>query len=295
MAATPSESSPPFGICGKHEGVKKQIQKAGELIAAPAYPFSPRDLFLDLRSRLADEHGSPMQFDRLAQMIGKYKSTTHAWFETYHHPHILAFMLLLERLSPEQRGAFLENHCRTYPTLFHPRLAHNSENIFILRDLLARNKGLSILTGTPSARHFVFTALGHAAKLASKKVAAVAGIDLRRPTQFVPVENLVYIDHALAPNQIRRLTLEVWPSVLVSRARVLLLNRVWSAVPSVREDILRCASSKHVFIAEEDAPDWRRVRNTMRSPIHVVTLSSAPANSQRIRVRCRLLQSGKAQ
>src|SRR5271154_7021102 len=98
--------------------MKPQIEKTGQLITAPAYPFSARDLFSDLRSRLADEHGCLMKFDRLAQMIGKYKSTTHAWFENYHPPHILAFMLLIERLSPEKRLAFLEKHCRAYPTLF---------------------------------------------------------------------------------------------------------------------------------------------------------------------------------
>ena len=268
--------------------MKPQIQKTGKVTTAPAYPFSPRDLFRDLRSQLADEHGSPMQFDRLAQMAGKYKSTIHAWFETYHHPHIMAFMLLLERLSPDRRRCFLENHCRVYPTFFHPQLAHDSENLLIMRDLLSRKTGLSIINGPAGAQHFVFTALGHAVKLASRKACAVAGIDLSRPTKFVPVENLVYIDPTLPLEDIRKHILAALRRVLVSRAPVLLFNDVWSMVPSVREDILRCAVNKHVIIANEAAPDWEKAGDAIGAAVHMVSISCVQASNRGIRVRLRL-------
>ena len=35
----------------------------------------------------------------------------------------------------------------------------------------------------------------------------------------------------------------------------LFFNRVWSSVPEVREDLLRCAGFKHVVIAEEGPSD----------------------------------------
>jgi hypothetical protein len=42
----------------------------------------------------------------------------------------------------------------------------------------------------------------------------------------------------------------MWPRVLTSGAPRLFFNRVWSSVPEVREDLLRCAGFKHVVIAE---------------------------------------------
>ena len=50
-------------------------------MTAPGYPFSARDIFGDLRSRLAAEHRHPMSFERLAKMLGRSKSTTYNWFE----------------------------------------------------------------------------------------------------------------------------------------------------------------------------------------------------------------------
>jgi hypothetical protein len=50
-------------------------------MTAPGYPFSARDIFGDLRSRLAAEHRRPMNFERLAKMLGRSKSTTYNWFE----------------------------------------------------------------------------------------------------------------------------------------------------------------------------------------------------------------------
>jgi len=51
-------------------------------MTAPGYPFSARDIFGDLRSRLAAEHRPPMSFERLAKMLGRSKSTTYNSFDT---------------------------------------------------------------------------------------------------------------------------------------------------------------------------------------------------------------------
>jgi hypothetical protein len=54
---------------------------------------------------------------------------------------------------------------------------------------------------------------------------------------------------------VRRLTQRIWPRVLTSGAPRLFFNRVWSSVPEVREDLLRCAGFKHIVIAEEGPSD----------------------------------------
>jgi len=223
-------------------------------IVPPAYPFTARQLFGQLRSRLADEHQNHPSFERLARMIGRPTSTTHHWFGMYDHPHVIGFMALLERLSSASRLAFIEMHCRVLPTLADPRLAHSPEQDFRFADLLNQAAGLTAVTGgTDYSRTFLLTALGHSFRRCDGRQKPPAGIDVHQPRLFVPVTSLTYIDDSLALHRIRELTLKVWPRIMTSNARLLLFNRVWSLVPEVREDLLRCAQRKNVVIAEERA------------------------------------------
>src|ERR1039458_9723299 len=52
-------------------------------------------------------------------------------------------------------------------------------------------------------------------------------------------------------------------------------NGVWSAVPEVRDDLLRCARFKHVIIADQGTPDVRYLKAKASTPIHVLTLSAS--------------------
>jgi hypothetical protein len=257
-------------------------------MTAPGYPFSARDIFGDLRSRLAAEHRRPMSFERLAKMLGRSKSTTYNWFDIFHHPQVLGFLCLLERLPPAERQCFIEAHCRAYPTLDDPRLAHAPGKTGQLLELLDQKAGLTIITGgTDFSRTFVFTALAHAASRADGKLPAAAGIDLHRSNLFVPVESLIYIVGDLDPDHARRLTQRIWPRVLTSGAPRLFFNRVWSSVPEVRDDLLRCAGFKHVVIAEEGALDMGDLKTRVSTPIHVLTLSTAQTVPEGILVNCR--------
>jgi len=214
----------------------------------PGYPFSARDIFGDLRSRLAAEHRRPMSFERLARMLGRSKSTTYNWFDIYHHPHVLGFLCLLERLPPAERQSFIEAHCRAYPTLEDPRLAHAPGKAAKLLELLDQKAGLTIITGgTDFSRAFVFTALAHTASRADGKLPAAAGIDLHRSNLFVPVESLIYIAEDLGPDHARRLTQRIWPRVLTSGAPRLFDNRVWSSVPFLVDVSILVAAGRARF------------------------------------------------
>ena len=163
-----------------------------------------------------------------------------------------------------------------------------------LLELLDQKAGLTIITGgTDFSRTFVFTALAHAASRADGKLPAAAGIDLHRSNLFVPVESLIYINGDLGPDHARRLTQRIWPRVLTSGAPRLFFNRVWSSVPEVREDLLRCAGFKHVVIAEEGALDVGDLKTRVSTPIHVLTLSTAKSVPERILVNCRRVQRAK--
>ena len=107
------------------------------------------------------------------------KSTTYNWFDIFHHPQVLGFLCLLERLPPAERQSFIEAHCRAYPTLDDPRLAHAPRKAAKLLELLDQKAGLTLITGgTDFSRTFVFTALAHAASRAGGKLLSGAGIDL---------------------------------------------------------------------------------------------------------------------
>jgi len=73
----------------------------------------------------------------------------------------------------------------------------------------------------------------------------------------------------------------------------LFFNRVWSSVPEVREDLLRCAGFKQVVIAEEGPADVGDLKTRVSTPIHVLTLSTAQSVPERILVNCRRVQRAK--
>jgi hypothetical protein len=227
-------------------------------------------------------------------MLGRSKSTTYNWFDVFHHPHVLGFLCLLERLPPAERHSFIEAHCRAYPALNDPRLTHAPGKTGELLELLDQKAGLTIITGgTDFSRAFVFTALAHAASRADGKLPAAAGIDLHRSNLFVPVESLICIAEDLGPDHARRLTHKIWPRVLRSGAPRLFFNRVWSSVPEVRDDLLRCAGFKHVVIAEEGVLDVGDPKTRVSSPIHVLTLSASKSVPEEILVNCRRVQRAK--
>jgi hypothetical protein len=73
----------------------------------------------------------------------------------------------------------------------------------------------------------------------------------------------------------------------------LFFNRVWSSVPEVRDDLLRCAGLKHVVIAEERALDVGDLKTMVSTPIHVLTLSTVKSVPEGILVNCRRVQRAK--
>jgi hypothetical protein len=263
------------------------------LIRPPAYPFTARDLLGELQVRLSNGPGQPLSFERLGKMVGRSKSTVHHWFTIYCHPHLLAFMCLLERLTPGQRQEYIEAHCRTFPTLNHPALVHSSATGRKLIELLEQQAGLTIVTGgTEFYRSFMLTALGHTYCQSTGRDPSVVGLDLVRPGRYVPIPSVVYIDGAIGLKQVRQLTCEVWPKLLTSPAPLLVLNGVWSSLPEVRRDVVRCSGHKHVILAEGGEIDLADMKNKFHAPVHVLSLSTATHVKQGIRVDCRCIKRG---
>jgi len=173
----------------------------------PAYPYTARDLFGELRSQLTAELQRPMTYRRLAKIMGESKSAIHRWFEFSAHPQVSALFCLLERLSPARRHAFIAAHCRVNPTLAHPRLAHAPAKISKIMELLRQPAALTLIGGgvTESTRTFLATAIGAAHGGSTANRPSIAGIDMHRPANFVPVPGLLYVDGTQEPKRVRQL------------------------------------------------------------------------------------------
>jgi len=277
-----------------NDQIRRFVETAQGIAKTPAYPFSARELLHDLRAELQANQDTLLTYHRLARIIGRSVSTTHYWLAIFLHPQVLGFMTLLERLTPEQRRDYIETHCRDFPTLDHPHLNCDPGAVRKMRSLLEQEAGLSVVVGTDSLRTFLLTALGHTACSAGPQN-SVVGIDFHRPRRFVPVETVVYVDESTGIAQMRNLTQRLWPTMITSSARMLLLNGVWSLVPEMQEEILRCASFKHVVIAEEAIPDLAGQKGQIPTPIHALTVSRSERLPRALQVKCRRLDWSRSQ
>lgn len=233
-------------------------------IGPPAYPRHARELFADLRLQIESELQRGLSFQRLGAMIGQPRSTTHYWFEVYDHPHVIAFVALLEWLSPCRRQEFIEKHCRVLPSLSDPRLARFQPQV---RELLLSTKqrtGLTILTGgTEGLRTFLVTAFCHTLEPRSRRQRQIAGIDVHLPDDIVPASSLFYFDSNLRPRVLRDAIGTVWRRVQTSSAHFLVFNGVWGRVPHIRPDLLALSRPKHVVLAEEMSPTLMRASRSI--------------------------------
>jgi len=238
---------------------------------APVSPFNPCHFFADLKRRLEAAQGRRMSHAEIGEIIGQPRSTAHFWFSTYRHPHLLAVMAALERLSASQRQAFIECYCRVCPSLEAPQFAPVRTE---LEELLSLTNGLTVIAGGCGAtRSFVLSAFGHSWCRCQKKHRLPSGIDLYHPLDFVPVLGVYYVDGALPKWRIVELVLSLCPRLLTSPSPVLLCNGLWGSVPSIRGDLLRAAIRKHVILTMETVPSGTDWVGGMASPVHVVKLA----------------------
>jgi hypothetical protein len=252
-------------------------------IKLPAYPFTGQILLADLRTRLSAQLGEQMSFERLSRIIGKSKSTTHHWFNVFPQPHLLAFMGLLEQLSPAQRHSYIDSHCRIFPNFDHPWLAHSPANIDLLLDVTNQRKGLTIMTGgTELSRTFLMHAIGHSYRRSHRQSPGAVGLELHRPDHFVPVDSFLYVDGTVGVNNVPQLVLKGWPRILTSSATLICLNGLWSLLPAIRHDIVRCATKRHVVLAEAKIPNVKDLEKAQpHRTLHISELEPFPG---RIRI-----------
>ena len=233
-----------------------------------------------------------MRFRRLGEVLGEKGRTAFYWFEEYHQRPLLGVFCCLERLTGPARHALIDRYCRIFPTLEHPGLAHSPSKVRKLQGLLQKTHGLSVVTGTEWSRCYLIHAMGHSYRRSCSKGHPLAGIDLHRPTRFVPLEECIYFDGSAGLDHVRPAAIKVWPKVLTSSARLIILNGVW-AIQELRADILKLAARTHVLLAAAEPPNMAMVRRTVFAPVHLLTLSESKSVKGRIRIDCQRIKPRK--
>lgn len=264
---------------------RKSRSNGTTFIKPPDYPFSPHVLWNDLCAALSKEYEKKLSYPRLGKMMGVSGSNAYFWIWEYHHPQLLAYYCLLERLSPTARHAYIDAHCRVCPTLDHRRLFYPKGMREKVLKLAKKPAGLTVIKGgTDSLRSFMVTALGHAFVAHSGR--RIAGLDIHRPILLVPVSGVFHLDQTLDPDQIRRAAIKFMPRLMVSKSPQVLLNGVWSRLPEARADILRLSEHKHVVIADKADTSLIAPGGPLAKPVHIVNVSTSQRRKEGIRVIC---------
>jgi len=273
----------------KHESMNKtnrRVQRTAKVpVALQAYPHSGRELFYDLKHRVARELGAKMTIRRFSRIIGVPHTSAYHWLEAYPLRQVVGFILALERLSGEERRDFLEKYCREFPHLRHKRLALSAADLLQLFGILEQPVGLTLIQGgTQASRTFFLTSLANTWSAKDRKHRSAVGIDLHFPSQLVPVDTVTYIDSKIGPKRTRSAVDQVWPKIQTSKVPLILLNGVWSAMPELRGDLLRLAKNMHVILADAEPLAGGDLKPNI-APFRVLTLSESSQDSAKIHVR----------
>ena len=279
-----------FRYAAKQSGMKKSKtniqltpQLAG-LVEPPAYPKSANEVIRQLKKamdRVECQAGLELAQIDFGRLIGAPKSTIHDWYHGNLAAPIKHFLCALERLNENQRTELLRELCRDCPRLQHPRLAFDPQAVNSLSALLAQSTGLTFIVGAEDLQTFLITAWGNSATRLNPSL-QVCGLDLHKPDLFVPVSGVLYLGNPNDSAQVRELARSVWKQIEDSHANLVLLNRVWSAVPELRNKIVACARNRHVILADQSEAVAPMLRISNRVPTNVVTITAAPKHQIRV-------------
>jgi hypothetical protein len=272
-------------MAAKHESMKKQNQpsknRSNQLIQLPAFPIAGNKIFEKIAAAVTASRGYLLKRQDLARLMGQLPTTTSYWFSGGSQPHLISLFCLLEQLSPEERIRAINKLCRELPSLDDPRLRHDQTTVSALKKLMEQEKGLTFINGggTPDQRTYLLSALGHYFCRVDTTHRTPVGLDAHEPTWFVPIETVSYLRNNHRPEATLEVIRTIWPSILSSKAPVVLLNGIWSAACELHQDIVALASRKHVIVADEKVPSATESLPADEQPRHWIGVSAYRANS----------------
>jgi hypothetical protein len=179
------------------------------------------------------------------------ENTVRGWFANEGNPTAEFLLRLLERTPNNVQAGILDEFCRVYPILEHPRFSIDRTILSRLATLLSQSRGLTFIQGADDeARTFFITALGHSFFALGQAPRRVQGLDVHACDWFVPVPGVVYLENAFQPEELRRAVQSAWPQVRNDDSSLLIFNGLWSAIPEVQTKIRALADRYHVVVAD---------------------------------------------
>ena len=257
------------------------------ILTAPAFPKPGHQILHELHQRLNLAEGYDINFERLRTMFGLPKSTIGNWLTHIENPVVQLLFGLLERLPEGERRAFIDNHCRTFPTLEHASLAHEPAIVDHLRALLGLSAGLTLIASSSEyARHFLLSSFGHSFCRLDPEHRTVAGMVCKSPGHLVPCCGVFYLAGEMTPKMLLHHVNRLWPDIRDAATPLVLLDGVWNRVPNKRADIVKLAQSKHVVLADEIAQDESSgLKGSLLTRLEV---SGSPASTLHVHIRRRI-------
>jgi len=280
----------PIEIATKQKDMKKSSAKItsepGDLLPWKYGAGLQRGTLLLRRLRAAIEGiaGHALTYEELSALTGEPKSTLGNWINGDGQPSPETLLRLLEMLPTSLRNQILEEPAvsRSYPTLEHPRLAHDPVKVSCLKTIISQTKGITLVQGereTPVT--FLLTALGHSARILAANRREVLGLDSHAPDWFVPVAGVTYFENVLQLPQLRTAFEKAWPRMRACQGGLLILNGGWAQLPGVHEKIRDCARSCHVVVSDQLRSRSPQANNGLT---HVITVAAERVHSDQIRV-----------
>jgi hypothetical protein len=243
-------------------------------------------LFRHLRSALEAEFGFSLTFDDLAELLDERRSTLGNWSNGDGFPSAETLLRMLELVPVRSRQTIFEAGpcCRPCPTLDDARLSHDPIAVSQLRRLLL-GRGTVLVEGDQDhVVTYTVTALGHSYLRLHQAIQRVRGVDSHVPDWFVPVPGVVYLQHDVAPAEVRDTAKKTIADIHPGRTALVIFNRIGD-VPEIWDFISTAAKNVLVILGEVSRPEALRRTRAVPPPIHVVRVRLEPGKSERIHVQ----------
>jgi hypothetical protein len=112
-------------------------------------------------------------------------------------------------------------------------------------------------------------------------------VDTHKPSWFVPLSSVYYLNCALSSEQAQRVAPALWSLVREERNPLTLLNGFWSMAPGLHDGIIEHATHCHVVIAEPVLNLTDVSLRPLGDSLHRLEVAPPRDSSEKIRVQHR--------
>jgi hypothetical protein len=266
----------------------KSLQLSGRSSVVPAVEWPPRttSLLRSLRAAIEGAIGHQLSLEELSEITSEAKSTLSNWFAGDGNPTVEVVLRLMERVPVSIRHQILDGLpiSRCYPTLSHPRLAHDPVAISRMQMILSQPSGTTLVHGTKEELvTFTVAAMGHTYYNSNPRPDAVRGIDVHRPDWYIQVPGVQNLNSTPNPERIKNEIASRWISIQETTAGMLIFNGIWPQMTNRHEAVRELARQNHVIIG---TPTDTRTAAPIKvtPPAHTVAVMPERLGSERIQL-----------